>query len=409
MRILIVDDSRAKVEKLIDRIAKSGVDKDQINWTESANGARSTLAARQYDLMILDLVLPQRDGEDGDVKYSIELLNDVTESDLYHKPAHILGLTAFEDAEIEANKHFSGMLWSVVRYDQITADWAEPIIKSIKYILARDGSPTAYDADLCIVTALASPEMEAVHKLAWAWESEEPIDDVNFARHGAFLSKGKAYKVVTACATRMGMISSALLSAKMIQKFRPKFLAMCGICAGVHGKANIGDAIFADPTWDWQSGKRVKDKENTQFSVAPHQLGPAEFLRSRVQQFAKDRGVWDSIRDEWPSSDVASPRLLLGPLASGSAVLADGQVVDEIKLQHRSLVGVEMEAYGLFAAAMSAEFPRPTPLTIKSVCDFADEQKSDEFQKYAAYTSAQALGRFFERYMHEIAGFAGRA
>jgi nucleoside phosphorylase len=83
-------------------------------------------------------------------------------------------------------------------------------------------------------------------------------------------------------------------------------------------------------------------------------------------------------------------------------------VVDEIKLQHRSLLGIEMEAYGLFAAAASAEFPRPTPIAIKSVCDFADEDKSDEFQAYAAYTSARALGGFFERYMHEIGDFAGR-
>lgn len=408
MKILVVDDSKLKTEKLIDRIKAVGIDPDQIDCSISANSARATLAAKQYDLMILDLVLPQRDHEEGDVKYSIELLRDVTESEMYHKPGHILGLTAFEEAELEANKHFSEMLWSVVRYDQITADWAEPIVSSIKYILARQSAPTAYDFDLCIVTALMSPEMEAVHRLAWNWEREEPIDDVNFARLGTFSSGGKTFRVVTACATRMGMTASALLSAKAIYKFRPRFLAMAGICAGVRGKANIGDAIFADPTWDWQSGKRVKDKENTQFSVAPHQLGPAEFLRSRIQQFGKDRSVWDAIRDGWQSSEFGSPRLLPGPLASGSAVLADGQVVDEIKLQHRSLLGIEMEAYGLFAAALNAEFPRPTPLAIKSVCDFADEHKSDDFQKYAAYTSAQALGKFFEKYMCEVSGFAGR-
>jgi nucleoside phosphorylase/CheY-like chemotaxis protein len=408
MKILVVDDTKAKSERLIEKLISIGIDRGEIDCSASANSARANLAARQYDLMILDLVLPQRDGEAADVKYSIELLRDVTDSEMYHKPGHILGLTAFDDAEIAANKHFTDMLWSVVKYDQTTADWAEPIVRSIRYIAARQSAPTAYDYDLCIVTALATPEMEAVHRLRWSWEPEEPMDDVNFARIGCFSSVGKSFRVVSACATRMGMISTALLSAKAIYKFRPRFLAMSGICAGVVGKANIGDVIFADPTWDWQSGKRVKDKENTQFSIAPHQLSPAEFLRSRVQQFANDRTVWDEIRNGWPASGPASPRLLLGPLVSGSAVLADGQVVEEIKLQHRSLLGVEMEAYGLFAAAANAEFPRPTPVAIKSVCDFADEDKSDDFQKYAAYTSAQALGRFFERYMAEISGFAGR-
>ena len=30
---------------------------------------------------------------------------------------------------------------------------------------------------------------------------------------------------------------------------------MCGICAGIPGKAAIGDVIAADSSWDWQSGK----------------------------------------------------------------------------------------------------------------------------------------------------------
>jgi nucleoside phosphorylase/CheY-like chemotaxis protein len=395
MKILVVDDSDSKASRLIEKINAIGVDHENIDRAASANSARATLSTKHYDLMILDLVLPQRDGETADVKYSIDLLNDISDSEMYQKPAHILGLTAFAEAEIAANKQFSDRLWYILRYDQTTTDWAEPIVRSINYILTRQHSPTVYDIDLCIMTALMTPEMEAVHKLPWNWEPEQPMDDVNFARLGSFSSGGETYKVITACATRMGMMSTALLSAKLITKFRPKFLSMTGICAGVQGKSNIGDAIFADPTWDWQSGKRVKDTENTQFSVAPHQLGPAEFLRSRIQQFANDRAIWDKIRDGWPASSVNSPRLLLGPLVSGSAVLADGQVVEEIKLQHRSLLGIEMEAYGLFAAAAGAEFPRPTPLAIKSVCDFADDQKSDEFQSYAAYTSARALGGFF--------------
>jgi len=43
--------------------------------------------------------------------------------------------------------------------------------------------------------------------------------------------------------------------------------------------------------------------------------------------------------------------------------------------------------------------PKPKPLVIKSVCDLADENKSDDIQDYAAYTSAQVLYEFALRYL----------
>jgi nucleoside phosphorylase len=64
--------------------------------------------------------------------------------------------------------------------------------------------------------------------------------------------------------------------------------------------------------------------------------------------------------------------------------------------------GIEMEAYGLYAAAAQSGSPRPTAFALKSVCDFADEQKDDKWQAYAAYTSAEIFRTFAERYFTEI-------
>lgn len=74
--------------------------------------------------------------------------------------------------------------------------------------------------------------------------------------------------------------------------------------------------------------------------------------------------------------------------------------------QRRDLVGVEMEAYGLVAAAQGGSI-KPTAFVVKSVCDFASSLKNDNFQEYAAYTSANAMRVFFEHYMHEIYALAG--
>jgi nucleoside phosphorylase len=99
--------------------------------------------------------------------------------------------------------------------------------------------------------------------------------------------------------------------------------------------------------------------------------------------------------------------LRTGAVASGSAVIADADVVSEIQRKDRSLIGIEMEVYGIYAAANYASFPRPTAFAMKSVCDFGTKIKNDEFQVYAAYTSARVFALFCERHFHEIYDLAG--
>ena len=55
---------------------------------------------------------------------------------------------------------------------------------------------------------------------------------------------------------------------------------------------------------------------------------------------------------------------------------------------------MEMETYGLFYSANNGFNPKPIPISIKSVCDFGDKEKADNFQKYAAFTSAKFLYEF---------------
>ena len=50
-------------------------------------------------------------------------------------------------------------------------------------------------------------------------------------------------------------------------------------------------------------------------------------------------------------------------------------------------------------AVKSAPAPKPKGLVIKSVCDYANEEKSDQYQKFAAYTSAQFAKLLYEKFL----------
>ena len=58
-----------------------------------------------------------------------------------------------------------------------------------------------------------------------------------------------------------------------------------------------------------------------------------------------------------------------------------------------------MEAYAVVYAVENAILPKPTAFVIKSVCDYADSQKSDQYQKFAAFTSAEFGKLLYEKFL----------
>ncbi|MET4448655.1 nucleoside phosphorylase [Bradyrhizobium sp. GM2.2] len=405
MKILIADDSQQKVQRIqAVLLGQCGIDGGNVQVATTAMEARRLLREVQFDLFIMDILLPRKQGDLPSRDSSIELLQELAEEDFYRKPDHIIGLTAFSEEAIAAEPYFQDHLWSVLQFDCTSDEWTKPLANCIHYISRQNSShtPPSPLVDVCIVTALQEPEMNAVQRIRWKWQAWEPMDDTTFIRRASLDLNNKEYSIVAATAPRMGMIATALLSAKLIARYRPRLIVMAGICAGVKEKANLGDIIFADTSWDWQSGKRVKDKENSQFAMDPHHLPAHEFLRSRAKQLQFDRECLAEIRSNWPTPPAHELRLHVGPVASGSAVLADGQTLTHIREQQRTLLGVEMEGYGLFAAAAAADYPAPLSMVLKAVCDFADPDKNDQMQAYAAYTSAMALQRFLEHYLPDI-------
>lgn len=178
---------------------------------------------------------------------------------------------------------------------------------------------------------------------------------------------------------------------------------MTGICATHKKKANLGDVIVADPAWDFQSGKLKIEKKKPVMEFSPHQIPLSAFLRGRMEQMTGDVAMVADIVGEFGSDAPPGFKLRIGPVASGAAVLADGHVIEEIRqFQNRDVVGLEMEIYGLYAAAQQASSPQPRFLAIKGVCDFADPDKHDGAQRFASFASAQVLKRYVESFADDL-------
>ena len=398
VRILIIDDEPRRYERLFESLGSIGIARSNIDLVMSTEDARERISAHQYDLLVLDILVPVRPESECSAQNAIDLLFEINERELPNSPRYVLGITADRSISPEAADQFEKWCWVVLDYSSSSDEWISRATNCAQFIRGRGDleNHSVTEVDIAIVCALAEPELSEVLKLPWKWKAQRPIDDVTFVHDGTIELEGQTYSVCATATSRMGMVATALRSATLIQRLRPKLLVMTGICAGVRGKVGIGDVILADPAWDFQSGKQSLGAEGPKFLFRPHHIPAPTIVRAHLEQLRADRATLATISGSFDTTPPNVSKVVIGPMASGSSVLADGKTVQQIREQHQELVGIEMEAYGLYAAAQLASSPRPLAFALKGVCDFADEQKEDGHQRYAAFASARVLQHIIE-------------
>lgn len=401
MKVLIVDDSATRYESLIVSLRSSGLNREDILIANSSSDAMSKLELYKFDVMILDLLLPKEEWESNvSSQNSMDLIKEIIEGDELFKPGSIIGLTSDLEASSAAVNLINRQGWKVVPYEQNDSSWLIIIENLIDYqkSIIRDSS--IMELDLLVVCALRSPELKSVLSLPWKWSLKELGGELEL-HVGSFSSGGKNYTVGACHCSRMGMVATSALTATLIARLNPKVVAMTGICAGIRGKTALGDLIFATSAWDYQTGKRLSDSEQggSRFLIDPHQLHAASDVGRHMSKVAEDNSFLLSLVDSHP--DKKLPSIYSGPIASGSAVIADSQFIEDIVWQNRKVLGVEMEIYGLYFAAHEA-FSSPKVFALKGVCDHGDETKEDGYQDYASDFSALALKKLIEEYGSKI-------
>ncbi|ABB73850.1 Nucleoside phosphorylase [Nitrosospira multiformis ATCC 25196] len=396
MKILIVDDEYRKVEEIFNVLADAGISCAGVKHETTAQAARILLRRQDYDLLIIDLHLPAAIGGKPDNEGGITFLDMIRLDEKVKLPASVLFITGREELIESAYTKVIERGAILCQYHSDSDEWKKILIGRAKYDsqrLARDEQ-----VDVVIVTALRNPELDAVLNLPYQWIQKRIKDDPLTYHYGKIPRIDSNISVVAVSPNRKGMPSSAAVASKLALMFKPKILLMVGICAGIRDKCSLGDIIVADPTWDWGSGKHGLDSNGSPvFHAAPRQVPLNSALSQVASDLANDESVMNGIRKGW-SEEVPGGKLKvhIGPMASGASVIADDRSARLIAIQqHRELIAIEMEAYAVMAAAEYTSIPNLTAMIIKSVCDFADAEKNDTWQKYASYTSAAFADQLF--------------
>ena len=406
LKTLVVEDDADKRQRLCQAMmAVTGFDMAGVEFAPDVSTAKRLLLETAYELLVLDIALPMRGDQDVQPDAGLILLGELTSPrGRYRVPAHIIGITGFEELFVQGLDQFSSRALTLVHYDIASEEWEQQLQARVRQILAAQAARASlsveYQSDLAVLCALSS-ELAAFRRLPWNWKQVSVPGDHTIYWRGTYTTRdGQERVVYIAECPRMGMPSTAVFAMKLIHAFRPRYLAMGGITAGIRGRAELGDVIVANPSWDGGSGKWIIRGNEPQFLAAPHQLPLAVTLRDKFKTLSQDVSLLASIKEQWPAGAPSSElRVRVGPLVSNASVLADRVSAERFQGQHRELLGIEMETYALFAAAEECSEPRPTAFALKSVVDFADGEKNDQYQAYAAFTSAQVLRHFAELYL----------
>lgn len=404
MKILLLEDNSEKTKKIRDVILNNKkIKKEDITSVVCSRDARIALYKNEYDLFISDLLVPETYGDDPKAEESIQLLYDISNEDEMNQPLHIIGLTAYQDKIEDYQKFFTNDDWHLMSYNESTHNWKDILKKKIDYILNTKNniSSTQYKYDIGIICALNNPEFKHILKLSKDWKPVNIINSSIEFYETVFKRNGKELSVIAVSINQMGMVATSILATQMIELFRPKYLTMTGIAAGIPNETELGEVLVIEYSWDYNSGKiKTNDDGSKKFEVDMRQESLDRDLYNNMNVLKNDTTFLNNLHTKYEGTKPKTYlEISIGHVASGAAVIANEDITKEVSLQARKLKGIEMEAYGLISAANNATRPKPKPLVIKAICDFANKDKNDDIQDYAAYTSARILYEFALRYL----------
>lgn len=404
INILVADDSREKENKIKKVLDGYFADRQDvcIDYVQDVVNAKNIMAIKNIDILILDLYLPVNFENGIDARGGITLIKQIYKSVKYRYPDCVISLSQHKDAMKEFKKE-TCKVHRAIYYDAKTSVWQEELIEVLDFVIpciVNNADHRCYKYDIAVITALEEELKQIKDLLNEVKVISYPMDDSIYFE-GILYNKEHPIHVIASSAMQMGMVAAATLTTRIIHNFVPKYIVMTGIAAGIKKHTNLGDAVVASFSWDYGAGKEiVADNGFGRHlnSFLPVSAEPG--LLSKVKRLQLDKQFLNDIADgfngQMPDTKF---KIVIGPMATGAAVIANPEKIQEIiNNQNRDVVAVEMEAYGMYYAAEWAIEPKPGFLAIKSICDYADQKKDDDYHNYAIYTSVKVFEKLATEY-----------
>ena len=369
MKYLLIEDNKSKANDIsnhlnfLDEAAK-------ICLTDNLADARREIILNEYDLIIFDIYLPLNSGQADEHDVSNDILADFSRSRNYHSEA--IALTKYTDQTLEHSPIFNDNGVTLVAFTDSDSRWKDSLSQKVEKIRTRRR------LDFIVFCALKK-ERSAFGNTAAVLGEHKQIGGLNCQE----MSIGD-YKGMCITPSRMGLVNMAIACTKGIELFRPKIVAMSGICAGVEGESKYLDIVVGQVCWEYQTGKYKDGK----FKQEPYQVPLNAVFKTELEQLSEKSAFIENLKTGLFDTDLKISGIQVSPVSSGSVVVADADRMTEIGSQHRKWAALEMEMYSMYEAA-SQSVVEPLFFGAKAVVDMGDSSKGDSLHATACTLSAR--------------------
>lgn len=415
IRILIVDD---RTEKIADirkvLIERCSIEEDSIEEAKSVSSGLKALKRQFFDLVLLDLLLPQFDddesaSEDGGLSF-LKSLNSAGDLTL---PLQIICLTEYADILNEKRSEFDRLMVSSIVKKDGESQWIDQVAALINYSQrlrehVEDVLVEKNKFDVGIVCAIQE-------------EFEMLLDAFGRQKWSDFELEGCAYRmkeiclttenmqqvrVVAACSCNAGGVATAALASLMYGSLMVDYLFMTGITGGIErdGAIHLGDVVIAKSIQDYAAGKVTEKSQGDVKLLKENSVMQANAdLIGKMSEFVADSEVVERMNSRVKAAhlnvnDREQYAAHIAPTASGPFVMTSTSMVGELRQSERNLSAIDMEGYALYYTAHVYDKPA---LWIKGVSDFMDSNKNDDYHKVASFASACLLLQFIKDKLYD--------
>jgi nucleoside phosphorylase len=320
--------------------------------------------------------------------------------------------------------------------------------------------------DVCIICPTTKDVNVLIDDVASHWHLTfkrmySHHNNIEYYRTSMHNFKGENLIIHVSWQSEYGPLTASSHLDLVIKEFRPRFVAMMGVCAGDRKKVKLGDLAVASSTfsYDDQFIKNLDNLQKYQFALDFSYLNPKIKIfvndfgewRESIEKVKKvhpiyqarkenTRGIMDTILfkshnissneyDLHISSYKRSIRKLrvkfgycyrkyrlflckfrMGTFnfeeASSDLYIAPMALVNRVRRDNpfdniqklvNEAITLDMEAGAFYRTAES--FPGTYALVVKGICDYADDDKDDAYYRYASSLSAMYIVHFISKYI----------
>ena len=246
--ILIMDDSDIKVGALRQAITTL-LPKDELRIDVVPNiyEGRLQMQAKQYDLLILDMVMPHHEDEEQSHTAGAEYLEEIYQNESIKVPLQVIGLTENETEFTKQQQDFRDKLWHLLFYDHKDTRWRKDLQQKIlqlhkfkKALADSFENRDKYDiAVICTHSEEFEQMLNAFCRCQWDYMENSTLPYIfrTATIHTAGLHE---FRIIAASTDKSGVCATSVLTTALYTTFKVDAIFMVGATVGLE-KADNGE------------------------------------------------------------------------------------------------------------------------------------------------------------------------